>query len=379
MKTNPTFLRLHAALLLGLAATAVTTAMAQPAQPTQTTQLVPPERRISDGAIAADQRAYESLQDRIRGLNERGRPVRDYHLSKAQCWLDVSFHEYTRNDRSPFPQEALSESEKLIAAMERNVTPLPLDTPLVNNAARLRPDLWERLSGVRRHRGFQCAQAKVACAEVELVHAGNELNQQQWRHAKPYVQIAEDLLYEGEALAEACTAPAAPATPLASASPPPPAPVTAPVPAGPPPAPPAALPAPTVAQPAPVLAQVLFHFDKHDLKNIPPASLEQLRRAVRKIQGERLEIVSVRLSGHADRLNGTGQADYNLRLSERRVETVRDELVRLGVAAEVIGGGASGDRQQVERCAQRFTQRAELQQCLLPNRRVDVLIETRKR
>ncbi|MBL8330929.1 MAG: hypothetical protein JNJ71_18980, partial [Rubrivivax sp.] len=54
------------------------------------TQLNPPAARISDQAIAADQRAYESLQGRIKGLNDKGRPVRDYHLSKAQCWLDVS-------------------------------------------------------------------------------------------------------------------------------------------------------------------------------------------------------------------------------------------------------------------------------------------------
>jgi outer membrane protein OmpA-like peptidoglycan-associated protein len=38
-------------------------------------------------------------------------------------------------------------------------------------------------------------------------------------------------------------------------------------------------------------------------------------------------IDEVRLVGHADRLNGTGQAAYNQRLSERRVATVRDALV----------------------------------------------------
>ena len=69
--------------------------------------------------------------------------MRDYHLSKAQCWLDVSFHEYTRNDRSAFPQEALDQSVRLIALMEQKASPLPNDTPLVNGADKLRPDLWE--------------------------------------------------------------------------------------------------------------------------------------------------------------------------------------------------------------------------------------------
>jgi len=336
----------------------------------QSTQLTPPAQRITDGAIQADHRGYEALQGRIKGLNDRGRPVRDYHLSKAQCWLDVSFHEYTRNDRSPFSQEALTESEKLIVAMERDVRPLPLDTPLVNGAARLRPDLWERLSGIRKHRGFQCAQAKVACAEVELVHAGNEYNQQQWRHAKPYVQIAEDLLYEGEALAEACVPPPPPAPP------PPPPPPPAPPPVVPPPPPP---PAPPPAQTVQLAAQVLFNFDKHDLKNVRPFSIVQLEQLVRKVQAEGLVVQSIKLSGHADRLNSTGNNAYNLRLSEKRVATVRDELVRLGVAAGVIGTSASGDTQQVEGCERRFTNRADLQECLLPNRRVDVVIEARKR
>jgi outer membrane protein OmpA-like peptidoglycan-associated protein len=334
----------------------------------QFTQLAPPAQRITDGAIQADHRGYEALQGRIKGLNDRGRPVRDYHLSKAQCWLDVSFHEYTRNDRSPFPQEALTESEKLIVAMERDVRPLPLDTPLVNGAARLRPDLWERLAGIRKHRGFQCAQAKVACAEIELVHAGNEYNQQQWRHAKPYVQIAEDLLYEGEALAEACFPP----------PPPPPAP---PPPAAPPPSPPPVVPPPPPppAQTVQLAAQVLFNFDKHDLKNVRPFSIVQLEQLVRKVQAEGLVVSSIKLSGHADRLNSTGNNDYNLRLSEKRVATVRDELVRLGIAAGVISTSASGDTQQIEGCERRFTNRADLQECLLPNRRVDVVIEARKR
>ena len=125
------------------------------------------------------------MQGRIKALNDGGRPVRDYFLSKAQCWLDVSFHEYTRNDRSAFPQAALSESEKLVVGMEQGASPLPLDTPLVNGAARLRPDLWDRAAALRGHAGWRCAAQKTACAEVELVHAGHEINQQQWRHAKP--------------------------------------------------------------------------------------------------------------------------------------------------------------------------------------------------
>jgi OmpA-OmpF porin, OOP family len=329
----------------------------------QTTQLTPQQDRITDRAIQADQQAYETLQGRIKGINDRGRPVRDYHLSKAQCWLDVSLHEYTRNDRSAFPQEAMTESEKLINGMERGVTPLPNDTPLVNGAARLRPDLWERAGALRGHQGWRCAQQKVACAEVELVHAGNEHNQQQWRHAKPYVQIAEDLLGEAKTLADACVPPPAPAP-----RPAPPAPVPVPVP--PPPPPP--------VQELRLNAAVLFNFDKHDAKNMRPFSVVQLEELVRKVKAERLVVSSIKLSGHADRLNSTGQNDYNQRLSEKRVATVKAELAKLGIDPKLTSTAASGDTQQVQGCEQRFKGQADLQECLLPNRRVEVVIEARR-
>jgi hypothetical protein len=140
--------------------TLIALALAAGAAQAQTT-LTPAAERITDGAISADQRGYEALQARIKGLNDRGRPLRDYHLSKAQCWLDVSLHEYTRNDRSAFPQAALTESEKLVQGMERGAGALPMDTLLVNDAARLRPDLWERAAALKGHAGFRCAQQKL--------------------------------------------------------------------------------------------------------------------------------------------------------------------------------------------------------------------------
>jgi outer membrane protein OmpA-like peptidoglycan-associated protein len=342
----------------------------------QTTQLTPPQARISDEAIQADQKAYEALQGRIKGLNDRGRPIRDYHLSKAQCWLDVSFHEYSRNDRSPFTQEAMTESEKLINGMEGNVSPLPMDTPLVNSAARLRPDLWDRAAALRGHAGWRCAAQKASCAEVELVHAGNEYNQQQWRHAKPYVQIAEDLIGEAQELAAACVPPPLPPAPPAPA-PPPPAPEIKAV----PPAPaPVMLPAPPplAEQQVQLSAGVLFNFDKHDAKNMRPFSVVQLEELVRKVQREKLVVQAIKLSGHADRLNSTGQNDYNQRLSEKRVATVKAELAKLGVAVQLMSTAASGDSQQIQGCEQRFKAQMDLQECLLPNRRVEVVIEAKR-
>ena len=351
-----TFATNCAATFLLLAATA---ASAQ-------TLLAPQEQRVADAVIQADHRAYETLQARIKGINDKGRPVRDYHLSKAQCWLDVSMHEYTRNDRSAFPQEAMTESEKLIVLMEKASTPKPLDGPwdtaLVNNAAKLRPDLWERADALKKHRGFECATQRTACSEVELVHAGNEYNQQQWRHAKPYVQIAEDQLFEAERQAAACLPPAPPPPPPAPVAPPP-----APVPP-PPPAPVAAVP-----QAVQLSANVVFNFDKHTEREMRPQSRAELDSLAQKLK-DGITVTAIKLVGHADRLNGTGNPRYNRQLSEKRANTVRRQLESMGVNPALISFDYRGDAEPIATCDGKFKNRLALEECLLPNRRVEVQV-----
>lgn len=333
-------------------------AIAETAPPGSAPQLAPERARIADSVIQRDHATFEAVQARIKAVNDRGRPLRDYHLAKAQCWLDVSFHEYTRNDRSAFPQDALTESDRLIALLEAapGTEPLngPWETPLVNGAARLRPDLWAQAAGLREHRGFACAAAGVACAEVELVHAGNEHNQQQWRHAKPYVQIAEDRLAEAAVQAERCLPPPAP----------PPAPVVV--------VPPVALPPELRVV---LSAQLLFDFDRHGAGDIRPFSRDQLDALLQRLRADALEVTSVRLVGHADRLNSTGVATYNDTLAQRRVATVQQLMVAQGIDPARIQTAAVGAQRPVAECEARFRSAVELQECLLPNRRVEVIIE----
>ena len=363
MKIHPLLPLALTALCAALAGTSV---LAQGAAPAAT--LTAPVDRITDAAINADQQAYEMVQSRLKALNDGGRPVRDYHLSKAQCWLDVSFHEYTRNDRSAFPQAALSQAHALALGMEGGQPPLTMDTPLVAGAQRLRPDLWDRAVALKGQRGWRCAQQKTACAEVELVHAGNQQAQQGWRHAKPYVQIAEDLMAEAQLLAERCDPAPAPPAVVAAA----PAPVAAPLISAPVAAPPVPLAVPALPRRVELSAVVVFEFDKADEAGLWPESRRELEALAARVKGEQLTLRNLQLIGHADRLNGTGLSAYNQRLSERRAATVQAVLARLGVPATDTMVQAVGQAQQVQACGQRFATQALLQACLLPNRRVEV-------
>jgi outer membrane protein OmpA-like peptidoglycan-associated protein len=338
--------------------------------PNDPATLTPVAKRITDEAVYADHQRYAAVQTRIKSLNDAGRRVADYHLAKAQCWLDVSFHEYTRNDRSSFPQDAMSESVKLVRSMETKLTSeqIGFDTPLVNSAARLRPDLWARLTALKKNEGFVCVQNKVACAEVELVHAGNEYNQQQWRHANPYIQIAEDLTVEAETASSACIPNKAPQTvSMEPRAPAPAKPVAA--------ATPSPLPAPIVlAKPLSLSARLVFNFDKRDAANIRESSMVALNELIgkTKVQGTRIEKLVV--TGHADQLNATGNTRYNIELAKDRAETVRQILLSSGIKTELIEVEARADAQPIASCPQKFKRPGDLQECLLPNRRVEVVI-----
>lgn len=299
--------------------------------------------RISEAVIHADHETYKTTQGRIKALNDKGIEVDNYHLSKAQCWLDTSFHEYTRNDRGGYPQAALSESAKLIGALEAGTNP-GWETPLVNGAEKLRPDLWARYDALKQHEGFQCAAQATACAEVELVHAGNEIHDGGWRHAKPYIQIAEDLLSKAEESAKACIQPPAP--------PPPPA-------------------APETER-FDLAADALFKFDRGDLAGLLPEGKASLDALVARLGSEYLQIDTLRLVGHTDRL---GSDAYNQRLSEQRAATIKQYLQAKGLATLIEASGA-GESQPSGKTAACTGTRAttELKACLQPDRRVGVEI-----
>lgn len=147
-------------------------------------------------------------------------------------------------------------------------------------------------------------------------------------------------------------APAAPPPAPEAVQPPPPAPVAPP----PPPPPPARFEKVTLS------ATELFGFDSAKLNPNQP----KLDDIANVLSGN-TSIDNVTISGYADRL---GSDKYNLKLSERRANAVKDYLVGKGVSANRLNAVGKGEANPVVTCNDK--KRADLIKCLEPNRRVEV-------
>jgi len=96
---------------------------------------------------------------------------------------------------------------------------------------------------------------------------------------------------------------------------------------------------PTVKQPVVMVfpEAVLFDFDKADLK---PEGKEQIKAYKEDVKSELSRADKIRITGHTDNI---GTKDYNMKLSQRRADAVRDYLKSIGVEKnmEAIGEGMS--------------------------------------
>lgn len=357
MRTTLTLSLLVSALsVAGCAAVAPQSAV--PASAAQATGLATPSARITDGRILGDRKTLETVQQRLRALNEAGVAQSNYSLAKAQCWLDTAKTQYHENDRSGYVEESLLESVKIVQALEADKNArVGYETPLVAQSSKLREDLWAQLAGFKGNAStLRCNARTVACAEVRLVRAGHAEQQTGWRQATPHVAMAEDAVRRAAEEAASCPAP----TPVAAPAIVPAAP-TAPVPAA----------APVVVQKEHItlLGDALFHFNKAGRDDLLPGGLDRLREVAQSLKKYR-QIESITYIGHTDRF---GRTDYNDALSLQRANTVRDHMASLGVKAGTIRTEGRGSREPVVQCSTRPPKPVQTV-CLTPNRRVAIEI-----
>lgn len=128
------------------------------------------------------------------------------------------------------------------------------------------------------------------------------------------------------------------------------------------------------AQPAPVsLDQTLagdavFGFGSAELSDAGRAQLDAFAERVNALPDG---YAGIHVIGHSDRL---GSAKVNVAVSARRAEAVRDYLVQAGIPAERITARGQGSLSPLVQCEEERGQ--ALIDCLAPNRRVDLHVES---
>jgi outer membrane protein OmpA-like peptidoglycan-associated protein len=328
------------------------------------TGLAQQEQRITDTRVLGDRETIERLQQKLRVLSEAGIPQNNYSLSKAQCWLDTAKTQYHENDRTGYIEESLTESSRIIQALEADKgARAGYDTPLVARSTKLREDLWAQLASLKaQETALSCNARAVACAEVQLVRAGHAEQQTGWRGATPYVQMAEDGIRRAGIQAASCAQPPLQTALTSRAAPAPVAPpVAAPV------TPPPVIQVVT-KETFVLLADALFVFDKSNRTDILPGGVERLSVVVNRLKSYQ-SIQTVSVIGHTDRL---GSDEYNDTLSASRAATVKEYMESLGIKAASVTARGVGKRDPVTKdCSARLS-REQLIQCLQPDRRVTI-------
>jgi OOP family OmpA-OmpF porin len=120
--------------------------------------------------------------------------------------------------------------------------------------------------------------------------------------------------------------------------------------------------APAPAQPAAVQPETYVIYFDFDKSNIKPEAAQILDRAIADAKAGGTPSISV--TGHADR---SGAEDYNLGLSLRRADSVREYLINGGVTAEQITVSGRGEAEPAVPTADGVKEPR--------NRRVEVIVQ----
>jgi len=107
-----------------------------------------------------------------------------------------------------------------------------------------------------------------------------------------------------------------------------------------------------------IFKDVLFDFDKYDVKETYQPALKSIASWMTKNAGARLSV-----EGHCDE---RGTNEYNLALGDRRAKAVRDALVALGVPSSKIDVISYGEEKPV--CKE------QTEECWAKNRRAHFVV-----
>lgn len=304
-------------------------------------RLLPQKKRITDEALARDRALIQTWLARAESLPRN--PGDAYARARAIALLEFVGTEYDRANRSPVLDTSFVHAVAIVERIQSGQTwyetvrePAGVEV--------LAPGLWRQLDSLQGADVNRCAEAEIAKAQVKQLLAVEEHRTGGPACSGPIVQEVEALIEEIKRLIAACAVEPAD-TVQAQAEP-------APLPAVTPPAP--------VSDTVRIPGEVHFAFDSATLSPATRRLLDQAAAAL-----VTLPYAQIQLDAFSDPV---GEASYNLRLSARRGEAVRNFLVSKGVdpaRISVVPFGASAP----------LTEGGSLRERYALDRRVDIQVK----
>jgi outer membrane protein OmpA-like peptidoglycan-associated protein len=244
--------------------------------------------------------------------------------TKAQAWLDFAQEEFIEIDNTGVAEDALARAKQLIDWIEHKQSegkPVP---ETVRGTTRIQDDLRSKFAPFDHK---PCATRYVARAEVEQIWAAHEQPELGLRHARQHLEIVQTLLEQAKNCVEkmpivANVPPVQPHPVMVDAAPP-----VLPTVENIPPAVIALPPSPVVIAAIAALPDAI-HFAS-DSAVLSAESDKVLQRVVEVMRAH--PWLKLALGGHTD---SRGNRRYNLKLSQRRVESVYQRLIQQGLPAD---------------------------------------------
>ncbi len=291
----------------------------------------------------ADLKQIEQLQSRVDKLSYGPLGTNNYTLCKARAWLDMALIEYHEKDRTGIVQDAVQQAAQLLNKLANDPNYLGLETPHPYASEKVRQDLWNVAARLKQSGNSSCVDCKLAQLEVQLVWAGHDKWEAGWGHAEPFARIAENLAYEAQVDAELCHPTPRPISEI------------------------------LIIKKHTLITEFLFDFD---VSLVTDAQMK-LDDIVDQLKTWK-KIDSIQLVGHADRLSDSPDLEYNMKLSQRRVDVIKNYIVDQGFSADLIKSHGMGDTQPIVSCAKLravLKDNSAIIKCLQPNRRVAIIVE----
>lgn len=153
---------------------------------------------------------WSILEQRLQPFLLSDNALTHYHAQKAHMWLTYAKNERSERSLSNAAQQAKAQAVQLIEQLEHTKDDaeqqqtISMTTPIIASSQVMRRDLWVNAEHLKHSKGFDCAPADIAQAEVMLVWAAAEHCELGWRHSRELFSAAERLIDQANYQASSC-------------------------------------------------------------------------------------------------------------------------------------------------------------------------------